>query len=205
MGAEDVVDLLEADAEREQFVAPALLAGKIEWRRMALVLAGAGIDQNGVARRANHKRLVGNKYLAGSDVEHLRLHAGEMMFEYRVVIGREEILRPPPRSLALDHRVDGDVADPELLHGCLAPAFLRQRIGRHEQVQAEGSNAKSAIGISFATPVLPARCARHIPSSRRQTGECLRVSAPARGLRARPENAGHARRTAWCPRIPTAR
>jgi hypothetical protein len=71
-----------------------------------------------------------------------------MMPEYRVVIGREEILRPPPRPLALDHRVDGDVADPELLHGCFTPAFLRQRIGRPEQVQAEGSNAKSTTEIS---------------------------------------------------------
>nr|WP_247361367.1 MULTISPECIES: hypothetical protein [unclassified Bradyrhizobium] len=36
MRAEDVIDLFEADAEREQLVAPALLARKIERRRMAL-------------------------------------------------------------------------------------------------------------------------------------------------------------------------
>jgi len=47
MGAKYVIHLLVGDAEREQLVAPALLAGKIE-RRMALVLAGAGIDQDGV-------------------------------------------------------------------------------------------------------------------------------------------------------------
>jgi len=33
-----------------------------------------------------------------------------------LVIGRKEILRPPPRTLAFNHRVDGDVADPELPH-----------------------------------------------------------------------------------------
>jgi hypothetical protein len=33
-----------------------------------------------------------------------------------VIIGREKILRPPPRALAFNHRVDGDVADPELFH-----------------------------------------------------------------------------------------
>jgi hypothetical protein len=64
MGAEHVVDLLVGYAEREQFVAPALLAGKIERRRMALVLAGAGVDQNSVARGADHKRLIGDDHLA---------------------------------------------------------------------------------------------------------------------------------------------
>ena len=39
-----------------------------------------------------------------------------MMSEDGVVVGGEKILRPPPRAFALDHRVDGDVADPELLH-----------------------------------------------------------------------------------------
>jgi hypothetical protein len=47
VSAEDVVDLLKADAEREQLVAPALLARKVERRGMVLVLAGAGVDQNG--------------------------------------------------------------------------------------------------------------------------------------------------------------
>ena len=136
MGAKDVVDLLKADAEREQFVAPAFLAGKIERRRMPLVLAGAGIDQDRVARRSHDEGLVGDEHLAGGDVEHLRLHAGEMMLENGVVIGREEILRSPPRPLALDHRVDGDVADPQLLHCCFAPTFLRERIGRRPLVQA---------------------------------------------------------------------
>src|SRR4051812_35457445 len=41
-----------------------------------------------------------------------------MMPEHRLVIGREEILRPPPRPVALDHRVDGDVADSQLFHCC---------------------------------------------------------------------------------------
>ena len=125
MGAEHVIDLLVGDAEREQLVAPALLAGKVERRRMALVLAGAGIDQDGVARRADDKGLVGDHHQAQRGVEHLRLHAGQMMLEDGIVIGREEILRPPPRSLPFDHRVDGDVADPELLHGWFAPHFLR--------------------------------------------------------------------------------
>ena len=47
----------------------------------------------------------------------------QMMLEDGLVIGREEILRPPPRPLALDHRIDGDVADPELLHGRSLPIF----------------------------------------------------------------------------------
>jgi hypothetical protein len=90
---------------------------------MALVLAGAGIDQDGVARGANHEGLIGDHHQPQCRVEHLRLHAGEMMFEHRLVIGREEILRPPPRPLALDDRVDGDIADPELFHRRFAPHF----------------------------------------------------------------------------------
>jgi len=35
--------------------------------------------------------------------------------EYGLVIGREKVLRAPPRAFALDYRVDGDVADPDLM------------------------------------------------------------------------------------------
>jgi hypothetical protein len=83
---------------------------------MTLVLAGAGVDQDGVARCPHHEGLVGNHQHPERGVEHLRLHARQMTLEDGVVIGREEILRPPPRALALDHRVDGDVADPDPLH-----------------------------------------------------------------------------------------
>ena len=59
--------------------------------------------------------------------------------------------------------------------------------------------------FNSASPALPGRCARHIRCSRRHIDGGLPASAPARGWRAPPENAGHARRTAWCPRIRTAR
>lgn len=139
MRAEDVVDLLEADAEREQFVAPALLAGKIERRRMALVLAGAGVNQNGVTRRAHDKRLIGDNHHAARGVEHLRLHRRQMVPEHAVVIRREKILRPPPRPFPLDHRIDGNVADPQLLHAPL-PIFLK----RNERVRSvQGASAQA--------------------------------------------------------------
>jgi hypothetical protein len=83
---------------------------------MALVLAGAGVDQDGMARGADHEGLVGDDHQSQRCVVHLRLHGRQMMPEDGVVIGREKVLRPPPRPFALDHRVDGDVADPELLH-----------------------------------------------------------------------------------------
>jgi hypothetical protein len=124
MGAKHVVDLFIGDAEREQLVAPALLARKIERRRMILVLAGAGIDQDGVARRADHEGLVGDHHQAGCGVEHLRLHGLQMMLEHGIVIAGEEILRPPPRPFPLDDGIDGDVTDPDLLHGVFAPLFL---------------------------------------------------------------------------------
>ena len=112
MRAEHIVDVVVSDAEREQLVAPALLARKIERRRMALVLAGAGVDQDRVVRRADHEGLIGYQHHSQRRVEHLRLHRVQVTFEGGLVIGREEILRPPPRTLAFNHRVDGDVADP---------------------------------------------------------------------------------------------
>jgi hypothetical protein len=51
-----------------------------------------------------------------------------MMFERGLVIGWEKILRPAPRALALDHRVDADVADPELPHACFPPKLLETSI-----------------------------------------------------------------------------
>ena len=149
MGAEHIVDLREPDAEREQLVAPALLARKIERRRMALVLTGTGVDQDGVARRADHEGLVGDDHHAERGVEHLRLHAGQMMLENGIVIGREEILRPPPRPLALDYRVDGDVADPDLLHFFrFAPLFCGSVAG--DVGLYKPSAARSAMRFDIA-------------------------------------------------------
>src|SRR6266853_7058184 len=118
MRAEHVVDFVVSDAEREQLVAPALLARKIERRRMTLVLAGAGVDQDCVMRRSDHESLIGYHHHSERRIEYLRLHRGQVTLEDGLVIGREKILRPPPRAFAFNHRVDGDVADPELFHSC---------------------------------------------------------------------------------------
>src|SRR5216683_4572160 len=138
MRAEHIVDFVVSDAERKQLVPPALLAGKIERRRMTLVLAGAGVDQDGVARRPNHKGLIGDDYHAQRRVEHLRLHRRQMLLEDRLVIGRKEVLRPPPWAFAFNHRVDGDVADPELLHLLVFPEIAGAPYGPPSTVQAEG-------------------------------------------------------------------
>ena len=118
MRAKDIVDLVVGDAEREQLVAPALLARKIERRRMTLVLAGAGVHQDRVMRRPDHEGLIGYHHHSQRRIEHLRLHRGQVTLEDGLVIGREEVLRPPPRAFAFNHRVDGDVADPDLPHPC---------------------------------------------------------------------------------------
>src|SRR6266850_3079555 len=128
MGAENIIYLVVSDAERKQLVAPALLAGKIERRRMTLVLAGAGIHQDRVAWRADHEGLVGDHHHSQRLVEHLRLHRRQVTLEDGLIIGREEILRPPPRPFALNHRVNGDVPDPDLSH--LVPPIFRQPNGR---------------------------------------------------------------------------
>lgn len=144
MRAEYVVDLVVSDAERKQLVAPALLAGKIERRRMALVLAGARVHQDGMARRPHHERLVGDDHHAQRRIEDLRRHRGQVMPEDGLVVGRKEVLRPPPRSVAFDHRVDGDVADPQLLHS-LSPWLVGgKRNGRLAAVQAEANACGSS-------------------------------------------------------------
>src|ERR1700753_288265 len=52
-----------------------------------------------------------------------------MMLEYGVVISREKILRPPPRPRPFDHRIDGDVAYPELFHFyCFSPAIADRNV-----------------------------------------------------------------------------
>src|SRR6476646_7330360 len=128
MGAENIIYLVVSDAERKQLVAPALLAGKIERRRMTLVLAGAGIHQDRVAWRPDQESLVGDHHHPQCLVEHLRLHRRQVTLEDGLVIGREEVLRPPPRAFAFNHRVDSDVPDPDLPH--LLPPIFRQRNGR---------------------------------------------------------------------------
>src|SRR5665213_2262282 len=180
MGAEHVVDLLEADAEREQLVAPALLAGKIERRRMALVLAGAGVDQDDVMRRAHHEGLVGDDDHAECRVEHLRLHRGQMMLEDGLVIGRKEVLRPPPRAFALDHRIDGDIADPDLPHPCISRDCWEKRNGRLPAVQADhgGSGPRPEMSKARRAATTPVWSAPRTTRTRRW-GPCLGL-IPAR-------------------------
>src|SRR5258707_15144418 len=79
------------------------------------------IHQDRVAWRADHEGLVGDHHHSQRLVEHLRLHRRQVTLEDGLIIGREEILRPPPRPFALNHRVNGDVPDPDLSH--LAPGL----------------------------------------------------------------------------------
>jgi hypothetical protein len=62
-----------------------------------------------------------------------------MMLEDGVVIGREEILRPPPRPFPLDDGIDGDVADFDLLHGVFAP-FLGAIFNEADQLRKPGAS-----------------------------------------------------------------
>ena len=111
VGAEDVVDILEAQPLGGEAVQPGLLR-KIHRRRVALVLAGAGIDQDGVLRRAHHEGLVGDDHPPGRRVEHHRVQRCQVLRPDRLVIGREHLGRPAPGAVALDDAGDADVADP---------------------------------------------------------------------------------------------
>jgi hypothetical protein len=116
MGTKNEVKIIVADAQVEQLIPPTPLAGKVEWRRMPLVLAGAGVDQNDIVWSPNHEGLVAYTHPACCYVEHLRFHEWQMTLERGFVIRGEEVRWSTPRSFALDDRVDGDVADPDLSH-----------------------------------------------------------------------------------------
>ena len=116
---------------------------------MALVLAGAGVDQDGVARGADDKSLVGDRPSSPSAASNTSGSiAGQMMLEDGLVIGREEILRPPPRAFALDHRVDGDVADPELLHRFRLRRDLLQQ--RHQRLRRGDVGRMAGVDLVIA-------------------------------------------------------
>ena len=94
------------------------------------------------------------------------------------------------------------------------PPLVIRAFGAHREIRGSLRSAElfpdcaslhpGYDSFSSAGPAPRGRCARHIPYSRRHTDGCLPASAPARGWRAPPENADHARRTAWCPRTRTA-
>src|SRR4051794_5403987 len=93
-----------------------------------------------------------------------------MTLEHRLVIGREEILRPPPRPFAFDHRVDGDVADSELFHLCLS--LLRaqdaaQRVALAKRCAAEAMSAFTRV-FDALWPRLPAARRNRGPGSAKQ-------------------------------------
>jgi hypothetical protein len=64
MRTEDVRDVFQAQARGVQIVEPGLL-GKVVWGRIALVVAGARVDQDRVPGRAHEERLVGDHHTAG--------------------------------------------------------------------------------------------------------------------------------------------
>jgi hypothetical protein len=119
-----------------------LLAGKIERRRMPLVLAGAGVHQDRVMRGSDHESLVGNDHHSQRLVENLRLHGGQVTSEYGLVIGREEVLRPPPRAFAFNYRIDGDITDPDLPHFCFPRNCRASIVGANRPFNLEAERIR---------------------------------------------------------------
>ena len=113
--AKDVIDILEAQTLGGKAVEPRLLR-KIHWRRVAFVLAGAGVDQDGVFGGAHHKGLVRDHHLARCRIEHLRVHFSEMAAADLWIVFREHFLRRAPRPVPFDDAGDGHIADRKLVH-----------------------------------------------------------------------------------------
>src|SRR6204780_3675532 len=88
MRAEDVRDVLQAQARGVEIVEPGLL-GKVVRGRIAFVLAGARIDQDDVPWRAHEERLVGDHHAAAGGIEHDGVEFGEMSTPNFWIVGRE--------------------------------------------------------------------------------------------------------------------
>ena len=126
MGAEHVVDGIERQAECMETVEPGLLR-KIHRRRIALVLARAGVDQDGVLRRAHHEGPVGDDEHSGCGVEYDRVHLREMAVADHRIECRKHVLGLSPRAVALDDAVDRHVADLDFPHADTCPLTPRSR------------------------------------------------------------------------------
>ncbi len=115
VGAEHVIDVFELQPFGMEAVEPRLLR-KIHRRWIAFVLAGAGIDQDGVLRRAHDKGLVGDDHFPGCRIEYFLVQRSEMPLANLGIVGREHVLRLPPRSIALDDAGNSDVANRKFFH-----------------------------------------------------------------------------------------
>ncbi len=101
MGAKDVGDVLKAQARGAETVEPGLL-GEVVGSRIAFVLAGAGIDQDGEPGRAHKERLVGDHHAAADRIEHDGVEFCEVFTPQLGIVGREHNLRRAPGTVALD-------------------------------------------------------------------------------------------------------
>ena len=115
VGAEHVVDRLEAQARRLELIEVALLR-EIHRRGIALILAGAGVDQDRVMRRAHHEGLVGDDHHPRRRIEHHRIQRIQMLGSHHRIIGREHVGGFAPGAIALDNAGDRHVADCQGLH-----------------------------------------------------------------------------------------
>ena len=84
---------------------------------IALVLAGAGVHQHGVMRRAYDEGLIGDHHPVGGGVVHHRIQRREVPFADLGIISWEHILRPAPGAVAFDDAGDGNITDLYGLHG----------------------------------------------------------------------------------------
>ena len=131
MRAEHVVDVLELEAGGAKALEPGRLR-EVHRRGVALVLAGAGVDEDRVLGRAHDEGLVGDHHLAGGLIEHPRLELGDVpLAELRVVV-REHVLRPAPRPVALDDARDRHVSDRQAAHAPPPPGPARFEFIKHD-------------------------------------------------------------------------
>src|SRR5271170_3400862 len=113
--AEHVVDVLEPQTSRPEAVEPGLL-WEVHRRRIALVLAGAGVDQDRVLGRSQDVGLISDYHAPGRRIENLRIEFCEMASASIRVIDGEHVLWPPPRPVSFDDARNSDVADLKRSH-----------------------------------------------------------------------------------------
>src|ERR1700730_15213780 len=128
MCAEHIIYVVEFEPGITESVEPRLL-WEVHRRRIALVLAGAGVHQDRSLRRAHDVCLVGDHQASRGRIKHLRIEFGKISPSGVRVIGGKHVLWPPPWSVPLDDAGDGDVADLKGAHFIRSPpvASIRKR------------------------------------------------------------------------------
>ncbi len=113
MRAHHIVDVVYREARSAQPLLEAVAVHHVPERprRPRLVIADAGIDQDVVVRRLDHKTLDTEHQIAIRRIDEFRLEPGAVFVEHFLAQSGEKALQLEERALLFDNRVNRDVVE----------------------------------------------------------------------------------------------